>query len=313
MVEDAEREPPVRLFSVEVKGGKLTRLTENRDWIDSVKVSPDGRWAVAIHQRSLSFQYDHKVPPVLDAPRPEGGQDAEPCSRARASSPRAPSGRPTRGASTSSSSTRPTRPTSPPPSSSCSTWTRRRAAAAPVDLQWTNGLGTPAGPAHRPTASSPCSPTGCASVRRATRAPAPGFSRQDLAGEHARGVFDWALGKDGETLVYEHSTAMKPAQWYRARLAGAAIEGAVRAHRPQPGLRGQARARGRGRELQGGPRRRGGGRPLLPDRVPEGEEVPALPLDPRRPGRRRRHGRVGPELRVPEAPASRRRAPSSWR
>jgi dipeptidyl aminopeptidase/acylaminoacyl peptidase len=99
-------------------------------------------------------------------------------------------------------------------------------SATPVDLQWKNGLGTPRvlptsdgflalladGVRFRPA--------------RYTRA-GSGWTRQDLSGEHARGVFAWALGRDGVTLVYEHSTAMKPPQWYRARVAGATIEGSA--------------------------------------------------------------------------------------
>jgi dipeptidyl aminopeptidase/acylaminoacyl peptidase len=54
-VEDAPHESPVRLFLLNVKDGKLRRLTDNRDWIDLLAVSPDGRWAATSHQRSLSL------------------------------------------------------------------------------------------------------------------------------------------------------------------------------------------------------------------------------------------------------------------
>ncbi|MGD2115935.1 MAG: hypothetical protein PVG07_12825, partial [Acidobacteriota bacterium] len=61
VVDDAEHEPPVRLFRVRIRArgrnpsrdgtrpaepaGKVTRLTGNDDWIDSLAVSPDGRRA----------------------------------------------------------------------------------------------------------------------------------------------------------------------------------------------------------------------------------------------------------------------------
>ena len=44
---------------------KVTRLTDNRDRIESLAVSPDGRYAVTIHGRSLRYTYDNKVKPVV--------------------------------------------------------------------------------------------------------------------------------------------------------------------------------------------------------------------------------------------------------
>ncbi len=63
VVEDARNTPPVRLFTLSVDDGTVTRLTRNDDWIESVSVSPDGRWAFTVHQKSLSYEYDAKVPP----------------------------------------------------------------------------------------------------------------------------------------------------------------------------------------------------------------------------------------------------------
>ena len=63
VVEDARREPPVRLFRIAIKGGKATRITSNLDWISSMTVSPDGKHAVISAQQSLSYQFDEKVPP----------------------------------------------------------------------------------------------------------------------------------------------------------------------------------------------------------------------------------------------------------
>lgn len=75
VVDDAEHEPPVRLFRVRLPsgsdrandpggpGGHVTRLTTNDDWIDSLAVSPDGRWAVVTAQQSLSYEFDSRVPP----------------------------------------------------------------------------------------------------------------------------------------------------------------------------------------------------------------------------------------------------------
>src|SRR5262249_12664781 len=65
VVEDEKTEPPARLFRGTVKSKKVTRLTDNEDRIESVVVSPDGRRAVMIHNRSLRFTYDNKVKPTV--------------------------------------------------------------------------------------------------------------------------------------------------------------------------------------------------------------------------------------------------------
>jgi dipeptidyl aminopeptidase/acylaminoacyl peptidase len=64
-VEDEKAEPPVRLFRVAVKTKKVTRLTENKDRVESLAMSPDGRHAVALHGRSLTYTYDNRVKPWL--------------------------------------------------------------------------------------------------------------------------------------------------------------------------------------------------------------------------------------------------------
>jgi dipeptidyl aminopeptidase/acylaminoacyl peptidase len=61
-VEDEAREPPVRLFEVQL-GGKPNRLTANRDRIGFLAVSPDGRWALARHDQGLRHRWDQSSPP----------------------------------------------------------------------------------------------------------------------------------------------------------------------------------------------------------------------------------------------------------
>jgi dipeptidyl aminopeptidase/acylaminoacyl peptidase len=64
VVDDAEHEPPVRLFKMSVKDKKITRLTNNTDWIGQWAASKDGKYAVAVHEKSLHYTFDQKVPPV---------------------------------------------------------------------------------------------------------------------------------------------------------------------------------------------------------------------------------------------------------
>jgi len=64
VVDDADHEPPVRLFKFTVKDKKITRLTTNTDWIKRWSASRDGKYVVAVHERSLHYTFDQKVPPV---------------------------------------------------------------------------------------------------------------------------------------------------------------------------------------------------------------------------------------------------------
>ena len=66
VVEDEKHEPPQRLFKVDVDSKKATRLTDNDDRIESLAVSPDGKYAVTVHSRSLRYDYDNKIPPAAN-------------------------------------------------------------------------------------------------------------------------------------------------------------------------------------------------------------------------------------------------------
>ena len=65
VVEDSRRffDAARRLFRFELESKKLVRLTNNEDQLSSFSVSDDGRWAVASHARSPSFQAENDLPP----------------------------------------------------------------------------------------------------------------------------------------------------------------------------------------------------------------------------------------------------------
>lgn len=63
-IDDAEHEPPVRLYKITVKDKKITRLTNNTDWIGNWSVSKDGKYVAAVHAKSLHYTFDQKVPPI---------------------------------------------------------------------------------------------------------------------------------------------------------------------------------------------------------------------------------------------------------
>jgi dipeptidyl aminopeptidase/acylaminoacyl peptidase len=221
VVEDAEQTPPVRLFSVATKDGTLTRLSDGRDWIDWVEVSPDGRFAAARHQQSLSFEYDHKTVPVLKIHDLETGAVRTVFDGRRVLPTGAAWTPDSKGLYvTHSYSSHPTYFTAT--IELLQYVDAATGTATPVDLQWKNGLGTKE---VLPTADGFLALLADGVLHRPARytRTAAGFTRQDLAGAHVPHVFGWAIGRDGRTVVYDHSKATRPPQLWRARLDGARL------------------------------------------------------------------------------------------
>ena len=220
VVEDAPHEPPVRLFRLQIKDKKVTRLTTNDDWIEGLWVSPDGKKVVAVHERSLSFAFDHKVKPVTYL------YDAETGAR-KQFLPENWVGENVEWAA-DSKGFYVVRPYSSHPFYLTATinllyfYDLEKDKLTPVELGWENGLGF---------AGYQATPDGflaflAAGVRfkpaRYTRA-GDSWRREWVEGEHANNIFGGAVSKDGGTVVYAYSTASTPTQWYRAKLAGGRI------------------------------------------------------------------------------------------
>lgn len=219
-VDDAAVAPPVRLFRLTLASGKVERLSDNRDWIDLLAVSPDGRWAVTRHQQSLRYDYDQAEPPltflidlgsgarrpildpgvVPDEVRFEPGSGGFYFTAQRSSHPRFRM-------ATVSELFHATVPAG---------------AVTQVDLDW--GPGLDESPVL-PLADGVLVPlaAGVTSKPARFKRTATGWERQWLTGTHVQHLWDWAVSPDGATLVYEQSTASQPQQWWRARLDGAAL------------------------------------------------------------------------------------------
>jgi dipeptidyl aminopeptidase/acylaminoacyl peptidase len=222
VVDDAAHQPPVRLFAVKLENGEARRLTRNDDWIDALAAAPDGRHAVVRAQESLSYEFDQKVPPrtflvdLLDG----------------AMTPILTDGRLLPGRVAWAGDSRSfyfTNERTRDPVYRTATITElyvfdlASGSATRVDLDWPRGLGGPFAP----------TPDGVIALLAdgVTLRPARlvrtshGWVRNDLTGTDAGHIFAWALARDGRTLVYEHSTATTPTQWYGARLEGASLVG----------------------------------------------------------------------------------------
>lgn len=64
-LDDEEHEPPIRLFGVDIESGETARFSRNTDWMESLSVSPNGRYAVTVHSKSLRYGYDQKIGPEV--------------------------------------------------------------------------------------------------------------------------------------------------------------------------------------------------------------------------------------------------------
>ncbi len=217
VVEDAEHEPPVRLFRVAVEGGDARPLTANRDWIDALAVAPDGRRAVVRAQQSLSYEFDERIPPhtfLVDLSTGESTRLLMGTRLVPEDTAWAPDGRGFYFVNRFSSH---------PLYRSASVrqlWYHDLSSGRSerVDESWERGLGGGIAPVsggvvalladgvrHRP-----------ALFRRG----GSGWDRRDLGGEHVGGMVSLVASRDGRTIIYEYSTATVPAQWFAASLEG---------------------------------------------------------------------------------------------
>ncbi len=227
VVDDAEHKPPVRLFKINVKDGKITRLTENTDWIEDWAISKDGKYVVAVHARSLHFTFDQKVPPITVLHNLADGSSKtiltegrlEPASLAWA---------------TDSSGFYFSAPFSNDPKFLTATIELLYYCEAPsgrvhpVPLDSENGLA-------REVHSTPDGVMVLLSagyhfrVAQYSRSQTNAFqwTRSVLTGEQAENIQSVSVSNDGKLAVYSYSTASRMSQLYRAQLNGSTLSSPV--------------------------------------------------------------------------------------
>jgi dipeptidyl aminopeptidase/acylaminoacyl peptidase len=229
VVEDDRHEPPARLFRVDAASKKVTRLTDNTDRIEQLAVSPDGKRAVTVHNRSLRYQYDNKVKPVLflhdlatGERRPVFADPKYNISHVRW----APDGRGFFAVNDFNSQPQFSQAGIP----ELHYFDLAAGQPARVDLGWDRGLATQGAnddvPGFALTRDGFVALLADGVRNRAARftRTADGWRRAWLEGAHADHLFGLQVSPDGKTLLYAHSTAGTPTQWYAARLEGARIE-----------------------------------------------------------------------------------------
>jgi dipeptidyl aminopeptidase/acylaminoacyl peptidase len=224
VVDDADHEPPVRLYKINMKDSKITRLTTNTDWIESFELSHDKKYAVASHAKSLHYTFDQKVHPIVMLHDLGNGQDKQVFADLRIR----PAG--FQWALDNSGFYMAT-----PFSTDARFLTAgitivyfydlASGKALQVNLDWENGLGY-----DLQTVSG-----GFVALLAAGSHDEPAFyaksgntwKRQQLTGDHVKNMEGFSLSEDGKTIAYVSSTASRLPQLYRAQLDGEKITSPV--------------------------------------------------------------------------------------
>jgi dipeptidyl aminopeptidase/acylaminoacyl peptidase len=237
IVDDAEHAAPVRLYEVSVKDKKVARLTTNTDWIDNWAVSKDGKYVAAIHDKSLHYTFDQKVPPIAILHNLSDSTEKQIFTEGRVR-PRGFAWAP------DSSGFYAVAPFSTDPKFLTATveqlyfYDVSSAKSVQVPLDWEKGVasdlattqegfivGLAAGAHYEPSR-----------YIRATSGGASSWKRTALEGEHSKNVQTFEISKDGKTIVYVYSTASKLPQIYRAQLDGTKIISPVQVTKLNEGL-----------------------------------------------------------------------------
>ena len=231
VVEDEVYEPPVRVFQLDVKEKEVLRITDNTDWIRDIAVSPDGKWAVTRHDRSLSWVFDHKVLPALFLTNLETGEtrQIEPDRRMVV-----------RGVEWSKDSSGfyyATEYSSDPVYFTATItllyyFDLNDNRSVQVDLERANGLG---GDLEAVEGGFMALLADGVRFRPARyRKEGLKWTISEIEGEHATNIFGWVTSLDGDKILYKYSTASTPEQWYQATLEGTQIVDAKRLTKLNP-------------------------------------------------------------------------------
>jgi dipeptidyl aminopeptidase/acylaminoacyl peptidase len=220
VVDDEPHEPPVRLFKLAVKSNQVIRLTDNDDWIQGLAVSPDGRQAVTVHNKSLHYIYDERVKPVTFLYDLKTGDRRQLFTDGKINPVEVHWSRDSKGFYVSSAYGH-------HPIYLMATITvmyyydLSSGAASRVNLDWPNEIGLGYQVTSDGFIASLANGARPKLARYARQADGKTWTRAWIEGEQAAHVFGMAVSKDDKTLVYDYTTASTPPQWYRATLDGA--------------------------------------------------------------------------------------------
>lgn len=220
VVDDEDHAAPVRLFRFELKGSKATRLTTNTDRITSVSVSPDGKYAVTVHNRSLAEIFNQKIKPVVFLHELAAGTSKQ----LFANDKLYPRGVDWTADSKSFYFAAPY--TTHPYLYNASinllyAYDVASGRHQKIELDWENGLGGYGGGATV-TQDGFIALLANGARNKAARytKSGAGFTRQWIEGDHATNMMGFAVPDDGSFAIYTYTTASAPAVQMIAKLNG---------------------------------------------------------------------------------------------
>jgi dipeptidyl aminopeptidase/acylaminoacyl peptidase len=220
VVDDTAHSAPVRLYKFSVKDRKVTRLTDNDDWILSFELSHDKKHAVAVARRELSFAWDQKIPPATYLIDLTTGARKQVFANERIQPNDVTWARDNSGFYVVA-------PYSDDPRFLVAVVERvyfydlAAGKSSEVNLDWDRGFSRSLEATNDGFIALLADGVYTKPVRFTRHGGT--WSRKSISGEDEKHYFSFDLGEDGKTLIYEHSTASVPTQFFRAKLEGTKI------------------------------------------------------------------------------------------
>src|ERR1700691_3444925 len=234
VVDDTAHRAPVRLYKFSVKDNKVTRLTDNDDWIESFEVSHDKKKAVAVARRELSFAWDQKIPPVTYVVDLASGARTQVFANERIQPREVNWARDNSGFYVVA-------PYSDDARFLVATVERiyfydlGAAKSSEVNLDWDRGFARSLEATNDGFIALLADGVYTKPVRFTRHGGT--WSRKSISSEDEKQYLSFVLGEDGKTLIYDHSTASVPTQFFRATLDGTKITSALQITNLNPGFK----------------------------------------------------------------------------
>jgi dipeptidyl aminopeptidase/acylaminoacyl peptidase len=240
VVNDKAHTAPVKLFKLSVKDKKITRLTDNDDWILDFAVSRDKTKAVAAARRELSYAWDQKIPPATYIVNLGTGERTQIFTNERIYPDSIEWARDNSGFYVVA-------PFSSDPRFLVATvdkvyfYDLAAAKSVEVNLDWDRGFAR----SLQATNDGFIALLADGVYTKAARFTRHGttWSRKSISSDDDRHYFSFVLGDDAKTLIYEYSTASAPTQFFRARLDGTKISAPLQVTDLNPGFKNKTIAK----------------------------------------------------------------------
>ncbi len=225
VVDDTEHDPPVRLFRMTVKDKKVTRLTDNTDWIRTWEVSRDGQYVAAVHAKSLHYTFDQKVPPVTILHNLKNGTEKQILTEGRILPNRFDWTPDNSGFYFSA-------PFSSDPRFVTASiellyfFDVNSGKSVQVPLDWQNGVGSGLVPIDDGLIVGLAAGARFETVRYTREKSGEGWNWKRsaaLEGDQAKNIMTYEVTGDGKTIAYLYSTASKMPQIFGAKLEGSKL------------------------------------------------------------------------------------------